>query len=275
MKARCPSQDELLRLVDGELTENRAAALRAHLAACPACAAEDRATRALVERLAAPVPGLPSPGAVAAVLRRAQAGEPGPAPARWRPRVLLPLLAGPLLAAAAIAAVVAVRPETPGSPEFVARGGAAAWPRTVGAELWTLEPLRKVETGTALRPDAALVGRYRNAGAAGAYLLAFAVDARGEVHWLYPAFTTAGSDPAAVALPPAAAGALPDAVVLSDLLPGPLRLLTLISPEPLAVSHVESLPAADLSLDALRQRFPRARVEAVDVQVTPPPAELP
>jgi hypothetical protein len=263
MNGACPPHDELWRLLDGELSENRAAAVRAHVARCPACAAAQAALRARLERIDAPVPGVPSADAVRAVLARAQAGAPAARPRR--PSLLL--LAAPLVAAAAAAlAVVALR--SPPEP-FTPRGGEVAWVELVGVELWTVEPLRLVEPGARISDAAALVARYRNASAAPAHLLAFGIDGRGEVHWLYPAFLDGRTDPPAVVLPPRSAAPLADGAVLSEVPAGSLQLVTLVSPQPLHVRSIEALPAPERALERLRARFPLARIDALSVDVVP------
>ena len=85
MSQPCPDPLELARLLDGELTENRAARLRAHAAGCSRCGAEVAAQERLLEGLRAPVPGLPSEGALAAVMGRLDAADQAAAPAARRP----------------------------------------------------------------------------------------------------------------------------------------------------------------------------------------------
>jgi anti-sigma factor RsiW len=272
----CPSSDELLLLLDGEVTENRAAELRAHLAACSACARELRAQEALVAHLGAPVPGAPSPGAVDAVMARIARREAAVPRRRWR--IALPALA--LGAAAAVVAVVALRPGPPGSdalraPGFEARGGAApGWERSVGVELWVAgPPAHRLTEGARVTGATAYAASYRNLTGEAVHLLAFAVDAAGEVHWLYPAYLAPGSDPAAVVLPPSREPSpLPDAVALEGVPAGALRLLTVLSPRPVTVSQVERLGPPALEPAELRRRFPGSRVDLLRVQVDPPAA---
>ena len=77
----CPPPAEWLRLADGEVTENRAAEIRAHAAGCRACAGELAGVEALVSLIGAPVPGLPSQRALEAVMERLD--EAPPARRRW------------------------------------------------------------------------------------------------------------------------------------------------------------------------------------------------
>jgi hypothetical protein len=107
-----------------------------------------------------------------------------------------------------------------------------------------------------------VLGVYRNLDTSGAvYLLAFVVDARGTVHWLYPAYTDASEDPASLLLPPRSEDTpLSDTVVLDTPAQGPARLVTVLSREPLHVSDIESLPPEQLSTDALRARLGEVHV---------------
>ena len=108
--------------------------------------------------------------------------------------------------------------------------------------------------------------------AAPAYLLAYALDARGEVHWLYPAFLDARSDPASVRLDASAVQrALPDSVILEDVPAGDLRFVFVVTRAPLRVSSVESIPPAARTPAALRARFPDARIDELAVAFGSPP----
>jgi hypothetical protein len=265
----CPESEELVTLLDGELTENRAADLRDHLAVCHACAGELDRQRRLVSRVAAPVPGLPSPGAVERIMRRLDCSE---APPR-RPRSIhvLPAL-GALGVAAVVLALVVVLPRgVMDRGAFAARGATVDWTRKVGVELWALEgDLRKLTAGTTLAPGTALVASYRNVDAAPAYLLAFALDASGEAHWLYPAFVSARSDPEAVRLDASVTQrAFPESVVLEDLPPGPLRFVFVVSREPLHVSSIEGMAPSERDPEALRARWPHARIDELSARVAP------
>jgi hypothetical protein len=261
----CPSGDELLSLLDGEVTENRAIELRQHLAGCPACAREARAGEDLVARLAAPVPGVPSPRAVERVMRRVAAEPSAPSRRRsWR----LAFPAGALALAAAAGWILVALIHRPDPPAFLPRGAPAAWERKVGVEIWTLEkPPRRLAEGLAVSPATEYVATYRNLTGGAAYLLAFALDAAGEVHWLYPAFLDASADPPSSPLAPSASATLPDSIELDGVAPGELRLFTIVSPTPLSVSQIERLGRADLDAAALRQRFLGARVETLRLRV--------
>ncbi len=273
MNNPCPKPEELLRLIDGELTENRGSRLRSHLSTCRSCAQELEAQERLVARIAATVDGLPSPGAAQAVLRRldaAAAPRPRDLP-RWRAALLC---AGGLATVAALAFVALPRGARDGG-EFRTRGAAVAWTSKVGIEVWALEATpRKLAAGARVAQGTAFVASYSNVDTAPAHLLAFALDGEGEVHWLYPGYEDASTDPAAVRLEPRhVQQALPEAVALEGVPVGPLRIVWIISRGPLRVSSVEAPPTGERTLEAVRARFPGAVVGELVVRVeAPPPA---
>jgi hypothetical protein len=267
MNSPCPSNREWLSLIDGEATENRAAELRAHAGDCSRCAQELAMQRQLVRDLAAPVPV--SSDAVAAVMRRLEKAE---RPARrlgWRGWALT----GGALAVAAVMAFLIVPSTGIDRGMFSARGHRVPWPQKVGVEVWAIESSpRKLEAGSVLSPATPMVASYHNVDTAAAYLLVFALDARGEIRWAYPGFEDAESDPASVRLEPLQMNkVLPDSVLLDGLPAGPLDLVTVISREPLRVSRIESLSGPERSVASLHARFSTARIESMSLRVAPAP----
>src|SRR5690606_10065214 len=92
-----------------------------------------------------------------------------------------------------------------------------------------------------------------------AYLLLFAVDSERVVHWIAPSFTTPGSDPASIGIGTSKERRLlGSSAVFDDLATGPLRVIGLITTEPLRVSLIESLKGDELEPEALKRRFPKA-----------------
>jgi hypothetical protein len=273
----CPDRDELIRFREHDLREARADQLRAHVAGCAACRDRLAALTRLVADLGAPIawPGGP-PGSreVARVMARLDTPVSNPHRAWLR-------LA---LAAAAVAGAVAIAAAWParGRNAFTARGGAApltadhvtaeAIDREVGTTLFALgahpEPLA---AGARVSPATAFVLGVRNlARAVPLFLLAFAVDASGEIHWLYPGFTAAGDDPAALPLATSNATRLmPDSVVLDGVAAGTLRVIVVVGAERLHVSAVEQLRGAELAATALQRRFASAAVSELRLEVAP------
>jgi hypothetical protein len=261
----CPSNREWLSLVDGEATENRAAELRAHAGDCSRCARELEMQRQLVRDLTAPVPV--SSDAVAAVMRQIDKAERPVRRLGWRSWALT----GGALAAAVVVTLLIV-PSTGIDPGiFSARGHRVPWTQKVGVEVWAIESSpRKLEAGATLSPTTAMVASYHNVDAAAAYLMVFALDTRGEIHWAYPGFEDAKSDPASVRLEPLQMHrVLPDSVLLDELPAGPLELVTFISRELTHVSRIETLPVLERSVASLHARFPSARIESLSLRVVP------
>ncbi len=264
MTSPCPVPEEFSQLVDGELTENRAGQLRAHAAGCHGCGAALRAQQRLVARLRAPLPGVPSGGAVAAVMARL--GEAGALPAAPEVRRSGRRAWAAGLAAAAAAVVVLTAGLTARDDgAFASRGPAVAWTSKVGVELWALQGQpRRLQAGDLLPPGVALVASYSNVDPAAGWLLAYAVDQAGEVHWLYPAYLDAATDPVAVRLEGSTVQrALGESVVLQDVPEGELQLVTVVSRTPHRVSEVEGAGPAGRTAEALRRRWPDARVDAM------------
>jgi hypothetical protein len=269
MTVPCPDPNELTRLLDGELTENRGALLRTHVAGCTHCAVELTARERLVERIAAPIAGLPSEGSLALVMGRLDAADAAAAVrARGRPgfRAWVGLAAAASLTiVVGVSARSAMRHEQDG---FAARGEAVAWAQKVGVELWALQGSpRRLAPGDRLAPEVAVVASYSNVDPAPAFLLAFAVDSRGEVHWLYPGFTDPAKDPQALRLEGSVVQrALPESVLLEEVPEGSLRLVTVVSRTPLHVSQIEAARDAERSPEALRRRWPDARIDDLTVR---------
>lgn len=267
----CPDRAEWLSLLDGEATENRATALRAHAAECSTCARELALQRQLIADLTAPVPV--APGAVEAILGQLPDAQPA------RPRRHPWMMAGGALVLAAAAGILLVPRAMKDQGVFRPRGAEkVAWTQKVGAEVFILgDALVKLEPGAEVSPGVALVGSYHNVSNAPAYLMVFARDVQGELHWVYPGFQDAKHDPESVRLLPLQTRqALSDSVALDDLPAGELELLTLITREPLRVSQIESLPPVERSLSSLRRRFSGARITSLSLQVVvPTPAPMP
>ena len=273
----CPDRTELIAYRERELSERRAGELHDHVAGCPACRARLDALARLVDDLRAPV-AAPGPHAVAHVMHRLDA------PAR-PPRRAWPPLAAFATAAVAAVALVIVGPWRSDDGTFTPRGGgpalapgrvtAEAIAREVGTTLFTLagshgraEPLAAAARVT---PATAYVLGYRNLSRAVAlYALVFAVDAAHGVHWLYPAYTRADDDPAAIALPPSdTTRLLPETVVLDGVPPGPLHVIAIIGADRLRVSAIEPLRGDQLTALALQRRFPTAAITEQLLEVSP------
>jgi hypothetical protein len=266
MSSSCPRSIDLVRLLDGEVTRNEEARLRAHLESCGACREESVNVEQLLGDLAAPLARVPSAGADS-ILRAIQEGRQAPPIPARRPVAKWTAAFGLLAAAAGVLFLVAGRGGVPGQ-EFQARGGAAGLAARVGITLYApiahRVPLRE---GTRIGSQTAFTASYRNLEEKQpVHLLLFGVDARGELHWLYPAFTDGHSDPVAIRLPfNRQETALPESVVLDGPALGTLRLFSVVTPDAVHVSTIESLPRSELTPTTLERRLPRSHVEALSV----------
>jgi hypothetical protein len=267
----CPSESELVRFVDADLSPERLARVEQHLELCGACAKQVTGLSELVSDVVAevPQPGWDVGEHVDAVMKRLDA------PALRSTNGQLAWWGGALAVAAAAALFVTTGGPDVDAPqgELVARGAAAAssLSRDVGVQVYARDAaLRPLGSASVIGQRTALTAGLRNLGNQPAYLLLFAVDANHDVHWLAPEFTVASSDPAAVTIAPATAEQLlPSSVVFDDLAAGSLRVVAVITAEPTRVSEVESLGPEQLSDAGLMARFPQAEVRQILLQVKP------
>jgi len=262
----CLSEEQMLRLLDGDIAPNRAEGLREHVASCATC-------RAAISELDTLLGDIADAGQhdearhVAQVMSRLDERRPTAArAARWK----RPMAAAGIALALAAGGVVWVATKKDDAA-FAARGSreAATLRRDVSVSLFTgTTNLVRLNTGATMAPDAALSAGYRNLHPTPVYLLLFAVDRDGMIHWLYPAFTDVRHDPASIALERTERELpFPTSVVLDQPARGPLRLVSLITERPLHVSDVERRAAAELSVDALERAFPGSLLYELSVVV--------
>jgi len=278
MSSTCPSTDDLIALLDGEATENRAAEIRAHLPRCASCREAQASLAALRAALAAPLSGVPDDDAVARILQRieAESSDPAPAapaaPARHRRALARGAALSGALAVAAAAVLLLRRPVDPG--EFTARGGrpeSSGAPHALHREVGVTvrrgggERLPPLADGDSVTGETTYAVSYRNLGPSGsAFLMVFAVDSARVVHWIHPAYLEAASDPTSVPLDHAADDELlPAAMALEGPAPGDLSVVTLVTVRPLEVSQIEALGAGDLEPARLAARFAGADVSRI------------
>jgi hypothetical protein len=258
----CPHRDQLVALLDGELTENRARALRAHVEDCTACRDELASWQRLIARVAVPAPS-PAGASQRVMARLDDATSPIATRRRW------PAFGGLALAAsAAVALAIALHWPRAHGPELVARGGGVhSLARDVNVSVYASEAtLRPLHDGAAISANTAFAVSYRNLGAP-AYAVVVAVDAAGDLHWIAPAYLSTATDPSSCPLGLNADDTvLPNATVLDSPAPGPLRVFVLVTPSPIHVSELEQL-ARPIDASALLARWPDAdvRVLALDL----------
>ncbi len=266
----CLTEEELLASIDGGIAPNERTTLESHLASCGTCRASLQELELLVGDLAA-LPELDEEAHVKNVMARL--GEKRPLLAKRRsPRWQI---FGGALSAVAIAAgallLLRHEPSLRDDPAFASRGAANehTLSRDVGIRLLTGDKtLSPVTAGATVTSDAAFTGAYTNVHDKPAYVLLFAVDSKGEVHWLYPAYASSAQNPGSVALRRAEAEAvMGTSVVLDAPAPGLLRFVTVVTDQPLHVLDIEGLRAGALAKDALERAYPQAVITTLDARV--------
>lgn len=171
---------------------------------------------------------------------------------------------GALATAAALALVVGQYGRAPKpSVAVVARGArhdglAATVQAFVGKP--TLNKTVPLLDGATLSPGDGIVIRYSNPDARSAFLMVLALDARGAVHWLHPAYLDERESPVSLELPAhVSERILPEVAEPEAPEPGPLRVIALLSRTPYDVKSVERrLQRQHVDVPAL---FPEAEVE--------------
>ena len=191
-----PDAIELEQLLEGEVTENRALELRTHLRACPECTGRLERERALLGALSAEIDAHPTLDAMDRLMARVdEDARHRHGRGSARPWLRWPMVAGIAAAAVAVLAVIVPLRGTRES-HVAARGAETRWSAKVGVELLALgDPPRPLLGGGEVTRDVAFTATYRNRNDAPAYLLAYAIDAAGEVHWLYPGYLSPADDP--------------------------------------------------------------------------------
>jgi hypothetical protein len=191
--------------------------------------------------------------------------EPKRAVSRLRLRTWAPV--GALSAAALVALSMSLRAPTEGgpapvAPTIVARGGTGEHLQaTVQAFVGSAPPGRALPLleGATLRPGEGIVVRYSNPAAEPAYLMVFAVDERGNVHWLHPAYLDESTNPESLPLSTSTTERLlPEVAEPEDAAAGLLRVYALISRSALDVKSVERKLGEGRGVVEL---FPEAEIE--------------
>lgn len=259
----CAAFETLAARADGVLEPERAKALARHVAGCGTCAAAGARVDGLVAALRAPSTPAGDPSFVRDVMRRARS----PRPSGVRGAAFLGVLAG----CAAVLAL-ALREPSDELDGVQSRGGSPATvARAVGFEAF-VHAAPGAPVLASLRPGARFAAGsglsftlYNRTGAPLHYML-FAVDARREVHWFYPAFDGRGEPHAALlgALPQVVP--LPEGVTPEAPASGPLQVVGLFLREAPGVREVEGLIAGG-GLDALGRAFPGAVVQEIEALV--------
>lgn len=114
--------------------------------------------------------------------------------------------------------------------------------------------------GAELGPGDGILVRYSNPTDSTAYLMVFALDQSGDVHWIHPAYLNEHDSPSSLGLEPGASLRVLDEVAEPENpAPGPLRVYALLSDAPLKVKDVEAKLSAQPT--PVYELFPQAEVE--------------
>ena len=161
-------------------------------------------------------------------------------PARGAGAVSSPIRAAALIASLAVA-VIMVSPRRPVAPTApVARGGVGEPGVAPSLHLYRTRSGQSEEVGGEIRSNDGILVAYSNPSDLG-YLMVFAVDTNGDVHWYYPAYQRLGEDPAAVPIRTQAFGVELGEEIRHDLPLGDLRVFALFLPAPMHVVEAETM----------------------------------
>jgi hypothetical protein len=233
----CSAPEVLAAWVDGEVTLEVDQRLRQHVIECARCASEVQRLRASTDalgrlELAAPAPGF---------TREFETKLSGSRTASPVPRRVLLGAAGAAAICALAFGLMRFDATDPGT--FSPRGNAARRGSRVGFEVYAHEPGRervRLREGQQLRADTGYSFVVFNRSKEPRRVMLFALDARGDVHWFYPAFLDPGADPQSILVgAQPQVQSLPDGITPDNPAVGPLRFVGVFSKAPLLVSEVE------------------------------------
>ncbi len=237
------STREMFQYLVGEVTRVRADEIDAHLAACHSCQTELDGLRGMIELMDEPDEELESVDLVPEVRKMIEIDSEKPRQHRRS------LPAAVVLIGALLVAVAAVTIWT-GFPEereiFRAKSSGTMIPEQ---DRWVaLRAYRLGESGqtgrlsTGMKNDDFLLFAYTNLGEqTKRYLMIFAVDARGKVHWYHPGYTSAESDPASMPIESNVTSEELPEKIRHDYSAGPLWIYSLFTDQPMKVSAVEAM----------------------------------
>jgi predicted anti-sigma-YlaC factor YlaD len=247
--------------MEGELSTNVAGEMQAHLANCAGCRQALQRLRETAGRLRH-ARAAEDPSFVSQVLQRLpeiSRRHPG----RW--------LVGLALPAAATLVIFLIVPshrrdgENSESGAFVARGGpkgGSVEPAThLGVEVF-VHPQSHEKNRVAMRGGERIENGdgfsfvVSNRFGRDVYLCLFAIDSAQVVHWFYPSYADAATEPQAIRVPAAPAiMPLSQGVTPEGLAPGRLSVVALFLARSVGVAEVEKV-VAEAALSTIAQRLP-------------------
>jgi len=153
----------------------------------------------------------------------------------------------PLVATGALALIIIIasRPAgTPGPSLPVSRGAVEETGAAPALHLYrTIGEHETAPIERSMRANDGILIAYSNPGPDLKYLMVFAVDTSGNIHWYYPAYERAGEDPPAALIRTGAVGVELGEEIRHPLAPGALRVFGLFLPRPWHVEQIERLVA--------------------------------
>jgi hypothetical protein len=236
---------DLVLYLEGEVTQSRADEITAHVAGCRPCRERLEQHRQVIEALSitdAEVEGFD----LTQPIRAASREPPAPVRSRWN---LLPLCVGAAAGLALLGTLALLIFQ--GRSEFGTKGGspggspgcspaADEQDRWVGLQVYQVVSESPSRLGEELSPGTDLLFSYSNTGQDPyPYLMVFAIDSRGAVHWFYPAFEQTGTDPVSIEISKGERIELRERI-RHDYAPGELTIVGLFTRAPLKVSEIEA-----------------------------------
>lgn len=248
MTRREPTDDELLAMLEGELTSSRAGTIDTHIHSCASCRARLRRLSDTLDAVGTVETESASIDLVRSINERIDHPEPN------RPKQARAWVWALAVAVAGLGLLLPLAQQE----EIRSKAGAAR-----PSERWTgIRVFRLGEEGPSpvsdlVRPDDDLLFAYANLGDHPAeHLMIFGVDRSGRVYWYYPAHRDPTLDPGSIPIQPASSRELREKI-RHPLEPGHLTLHALFTNEPLLVSEVEEAVAEghlqDLAADGTLQ----------------------
>ncbi len=284
--------------LEGETTDSEQEAIEMELARSPATQRRLEDLRRLRAQLFNTAPDFENVDLVADVWQRIEQSETASHAGAWSSRWWSKARGwggtSPWLAAVAVLAIAFVAPkfwsrstgdtriEEDVRAKGVARSSAEQW---AGIAPYVVTPtgVRRLRERDEMSRSSELVFSYTNLGSQTkfGFLMVFAIDARGDVRWYYPAYETPSDDPRSITIKRHVADEKLASAVRHDFATGPLTLVGLFSQRPLRIRNVEQTVKRLLSEGGLRGenalKFPfedvsthAVELRVVDAEVTQP-----
>jgi len=272
----CASDDAFSLLLDDGQPADRVRELEAHLSGCASCRGRLESMRSLHDALRVPARGPSTAEAFRSRVSTKIAASSPTSRERWRWPLRFAIGgAGAMCALMLVYALVhqgaprdaalhmgaLSREDPPGT--FIARGGALDPDARVGVEAFQVREGRSspLRDGALLYPEEGFAFRATNLGDEELHVVIFALDERGEVHWLHPQWRDPKDNPASLRIAPRSRGVVLEGTVRPVDAPGKnVRVVAVMSATPTRVRAVEAGLAGLTAKTPTAARFPGQRV---------------